>query len=80
MGEGGALAINRSDLIERAEILREKGTNRSRFKDFYITDRNMCGIYVPEKMKNEFPILGKLTAADAPLCTYDLTIGRYEIH
>lgn len=30
-GEGGALAINRPDLIERAEIVREKGTNRSRF-------------------------------------------------
>ena len=30
-GEGGALLINDSDLIRRAEILREKGTNRSRF-------------------------------------------------
>lgn len=30
-GEGGALVINDPDLIERAEILREKGTNRSRF-------------------------------------------------
>lgn len=30
-GEGGALTLNRSDLIERAEIIREKGTNRSRF-------------------------------------------------
>jgi dTDP-4-amino-4,6-dideoxygalactose transaminase len=30
-GEGGALAINRPDLVERAEIIREKGTNRSRF-------------------------------------------------
>ena len=30
-GEGGALAINREEWIERAEILREKGTNRSRF-------------------------------------------------
>ncbi|MFC1712106.1 dTDP-4-amino-4,6-dideoxygalactose transaminase [Candidatus Poribacteria bacterium] len=30
-GEGGALVINRSDLVERAEIIREKGTNRSRF-------------------------------------------------
>lgn len=30
-GEGGALTINRPDLIERAEIIREKGTNRSRF-------------------------------------------------
>ena len=30
-GEGGALAINRHDLQERAEIIREKGTDRSRF-------------------------------------------------
>jgi dTDP-4-amino-4,6-dideoxygalactose transaminase len=30
-GEGGALLINDSRLHERAEILREKGTNRSRF-------------------------------------------------
>lgn len=30
-GEGGALVINRPELVERAEILREKGTNRSRF-------------------------------------------------
>jgi dTDP-4-amino-4,6-dideoxygalactose transaminase len=30
-GEGGALVINDPDLVERAEIIREKGTNRSRF-------------------------------------------------
>lgn len=30
-GEGGALIINDPDLIERAEIIREKGTDRSRF-------------------------------------------------
>ncbi|OQW94336.1 MAG: dTDP-4-amino-4,6-dideoxygalactose transaminase [Beggiatoa sp. IS2] len=30
-GEGGALLINDEKLIERAEIIREKGTNRSRF-------------------------------------------------
>jgi dTDP-4-amino-4,6-dideoxygalactose transaminase len=30
-GEGGALAINNPDLVERAEIIQEKGTNRSRF-------------------------------------------------
>jgi dTDP-4-amino-4,6-dideoxygalactose transaminase len=30
-GEGGALVINDESLIERAEILREKGTNRSKF-------------------------------------------------
>ena len=31
MGEGGALIINDPSCNERAEILREKGTNRSRF-------------------------------------------------
>ena len=31
MGEGGALLINDERYIERAEILREKGTNRARF-------------------------------------------------
>lgn len=30
-GEGGALLANRADLAGRAEIIREKGTNRSRF-------------------------------------------------
>ena len=30
-GEGGALLINEPGLVERAEIIREKGTNRSRF-------------------------------------------------
>ena len=30
-GEGGALLLNDAALIERAEIIREKGTNRSRF-------------------------------------------------
>lgn len=31
MGEGGAISINDSKLIERAEIIREKGTNRNKF-------------------------------------------------
>jgi dTDP-4-amino-4,6-dideoxygalactose transaminase len=30
-GEGGALSVNNNAFFERAEILREKGTNRSRF-------------------------------------------------
>jgi dTDP-4-amino-4,6-dideoxygalactose transaminase len=30
-GEGGALLINNPALVQRAEIIREKGTNRSRF-------------------------------------------------
>lgn len=31
MGEGGALLIKNADMIEYAEVLREKGTNRSKF-------------------------------------------------
>lgn len=31
MGEGGAIVINRPDYVERAEIIREKGTNRAKF-------------------------------------------------
>ena len=31
MGEGGAILINNEKYIERAEIIREKGTNRSKF-------------------------------------------------
>jgi dTDP-4-amino-4,6-dideoxygalactose transaminase len=31
MGEGGALLVNNPQLVEQAEIIREKGTNRSKF-------------------------------------------------
>lgn len=31
MGEGGAILVSRTEDIERAEIIREKGTNRSKF-------------------------------------------------
>jgi len=30
-GEGGALLVNNPNMVERAEIIREKGTNRSRY-------------------------------------------------
>jgi dTDP-4-amino-4,6-dideoxygalactose transaminase len=30
-GEGGALLVNRLDWVERAEVIQEKGTNRSKF-------------------------------------------------
>ena len=30
-GEGGALLVNNEKYVERAEIIREKGTNRSKF-------------------------------------------------
>lgn len=38
MGEGGALLIKNADMIENAEILREKGTNRSKFLEDRLTN------------------------------------------
>ena len=35
-GEGGALTVNRDDLVERAKIIREKGTNRSLFMQGFV--------------------------------------------
>ena len=33
MGEGGAISINHPELIDRSDIVREKGTNRTQFKN-----------------------------------------------
>ena len=41
-GEGGALAINKSGLSDRAEIIREKGTNRLKFLRARLT--NILGL------------------------------------
>uniref|UniRef100_UPI001958D013 class I SAM-dependent methyltransferase n=1 Tax=Oscillibacter sp. CU971 TaxID=2780102 RepID=UPI001958D013 len=47
------------------------------FRDFCVTDRNICGIYVPEKMIKEFHFLDKQGADDSPLFTYDVSISNY---
>ena len=56
-GEGGALLINDSALIDRAEIIREKGTNRSRFfrgqVDKY-TWMDIGSSYLPSEMLAAF--------------------------
>ncbi len=53
MGEGGALLINDPAYIERAEIIREKGTDRSRFLrgqvDKY-TWRDIGSSYLPSEL------------------------------
>ncbi|MDY0404352.1 dTDP-4-amino-4,6-dideoxygalactose transaminase [Virgibacillus sp. 179-BFC.A HS] len=43
-GEGGALLINDADAIERAEIIQEKGTNRSQFKRGHVDKYSWCDI------------------------------------
>jgi dTDP-4-amino-4,6-dideoxygalactose transaminase len=61
-GEGGALIINDKKLIERAEIIREKGTNRAKFfrgeVDKY-TWRDIGSSYLPSDILAAF-LLGQL--------------------
>lgn len=61
-GEGGALIVNDAALVERAEILREKGTNRSRFFRGQIDKYTWVDIgssYVPSELLAAF-LLGQL--------------------
>lgn len=66
-GEGGALLINDEDYYERAEIIREKGTNRSRFfrgqVDKY-TWVDLGSSYVPSDILAAF-LYAQLEAAGA---------------
>jgi len=55
-GEGGALLINDSKLIDRAEIIREKGTNRKRFLDGHVDKYSWVDI-------GSSYLLGELSAA-----------------
>ncbi len=66
MGEGGALVINDRNFIERAEILWEKGTNRSKFirgmVDKY-TWVDMGDSYLPSELNAAF-LIPQLEKAD----------------
>lgn len=66
MGEGGALVINNAAYNERAEILREKGTNRSKFfrgqVDKY-TWVDFGDSYLPSEMNAAY-LWGQLEVAD----------------
>ena len=67
MGEGGALLINNSAFIEKAEILREKGTNRAKFfrgqVDKY-TWVDFGDSYLPSELNAAY-LWAQLEAADA---------------
>jgi dTDP-4-amino-4,6-dideoxygalactose transaminase len=66
-GEGGALAINDPGLIERAEILRDKGTDRAKFfrgeVDKY-TWVDLGSSYLPSELSCAF-LAAQLEAMDA---------------
>ena len=49
-GEGGAIILNDSSYLDRAEIIREKGTNRSKFFKGFVDKYTWCdkgGSYLP---------------------------------
>ena len=66
MGEGGALLMRDETYVERAEILREKGTNRSRYKrgqvDKY-TWESFGGSYLPSELNAAY-LWAQLEIAD----------------
>jgi dTDP-4-amino-4,6-dideoxygalactose transaminase len=56
-GEGGAIAINEKKYIERAEIIREKGTNRNKFLRGQIDKYSWVDIgssYLPSELNAAF--------------------------
>ena len=66
MGEGGAILINDERFIEQAEILREKGTNRSQFFRGQVAKYNWVdygGSYLPSDLNAAY-LWGQLTHAD----------------
>lgn len=66
-GEGGCLAINDPDLIERAEIIREKGTNRKRFLRGQVDKYTWVDIgssFLPGELIASF-LYGQLEQSDA---------------
>lgn len=66
MGEGGAILVNNDKFIERAEIIREKGTDRSRFLRGQVDKYTWvdCGSsYLPSEL-NAAHLYAQLECAD----------------
>lgn len=65
-GEGGAVILNAVDLVDRAEVIREKGTDRSRFfrgqVDRY-TWRDLGSSYLPSELQAAY-LWGNIEAAE----------------
>lgn len=65
-GEGGALVVNDPDLVERAEILRDKGTDRARFFRGEVDKYSWVDLgssYLPSDLTAAF-LLAQLEARD----------------
>lgn len=56
-GEGGLLLVNRSEFVERAEIIREKGTNRNQFFRGAVAKYSWVDIgssYLPSELQSAY--------------------------
>lgn len=65
-GEGGALLLNRPDLVQRAEVIREKGTNRSQFFRGQVDKYTWCDLgssFLPSDLLSAF-LWAQMEAAD----------------
>lgn len=78
-GEGGALVTDRADLAERAEVIRDKGTNRRRFQlglvDKY-TWTDLGSSYAPSELVAAF-LRAQLDDAEAITTDRCATWDRY---
>ena len=77
MGEGGALIINRPEYVERAEILRGKGTNRSKFFRGQVDKYTWVDIgdsYLPSELNAAY-LLAQLQRAQE---IYDDRMGTWQ--
>ena len=78
-GEGGALIVNNPDLVESAEIVREKGTDRSRFLRGQIDKYTWLALgssYLPSDMVAAicYPSLKKWLRSIVTVSTYGSVI------
>lgn len=65
-GEGGALLVNDSEFVQRAEIIREKGTNRSQFFRGQVDKYTWCDLgssFLPGELIAAF-LWAQMEAAD----------------
>ncbi len=78
-GEGGALLVNRPELAERAEVVRQKGTDRARFLRGEVekyTWVDFGSSYVPSEIQAAF-LLAQLEARDRILADRGRIWRRY---
>jgi dTDP-4-amino-4,6-dideoxygalactose transaminase len=78
-GEGGALLLNDADLIDRAEIIREKGTNRGQFfrgKVDKYTWMELGSSYLPSELIGAF-LYAQLQQAEEIVAARTKLFQRY---